>query len=104
MPASAANSQFLGSIPQMYEQYLVPLIFEPYAAELAQRLRGRQLDAVLEVAAGTGVVTRHLARCVPGPCDLVATDLSQAMLDHASAVGTSRPVQWQQADAMQLPF
>jgi ubiquinone/menaquinone biosynthesis C-methylase UbiE len=104
MPASATDSQFLGSIPQMYEQYLVPLIFEPYAAELAERVRGRHLDRVLEVAAGTGVVTRHLARCVPAACGLVATDLNQPMLDHAAAVGTSRPVQWQQADAMQLPF
>ena len=104
MPASAANSQFLGSIPQLYEQYLVPLIFEPYAAELAERIRGRHLEAVLEVAAGTGVVTRHLARCIPASCGLVATDLSQPMLDHASAVGTTRPVQWRQADAMHLPF
>jgi SAM-dependent methyltransferase len=104
MQPSSDDRQFGGSIPQMYEQYLVPLIFEPYAAELADRLGGRHLDSVLEVAAGTGAVTRHLARCIPASCELVATDLQQPMLDQAAAVVMPRAVRWQQADAMKLPF
>lgn len=95
---------FTGSIPQLYESHMVPLIFEPYAADLAARLRPRPLTRVLEIAAGTGVVTRALATALPKGVALVATDLNQAMIDHAAAVGTSRPVEWKQADAMKLPF
>ena len=95
---------FAGSIPKIYDTYLVPLIFEPYATDLANRLRSRPLSRVLEIAAGTGVVTRALASALPGSVAIVATDLNQAMLDHAAAVGTKRAVEWRQADAMQMPF
>jgi SAM-dependent methyltransferase len=95
---------FTGSIPKLYDTYLVPLIFEPYAADLADRLSSRSLSRVLEIAAGTGVVTRALASMLRESVSIVATDLNQAMLDQASAVGTKRPVEWRQADAMQLPF
>jgi ubiquinone/menaquinone biosynthesis C-methylase UbiE len=95
---------FSGSIAQLYEQHLVPLIFEPYAAELVERLRARRVPRVLEVAAGTGVVTRALARSLPQGTSIVATDLNQAMLDQGAAIGTARPVEWRQADAMRLPF
>jgi ubiquinone/menaquinone biosynthesis C-methylase UbiE len=95
---------FTGSIPKLYEEYLVPLIFEPYAEDLVNRLASRPLARVLEIAAGTGVVTRRLASVLPESVAIVATDLNQAMLDLASEVGTKRPVEWRQADAMQLPF
>jgi len=95
---------FAGSIPKLYEQYLVPLIFDPYATDLANRLRSRSLSRVLEIAAGTGVVTRVLASELPDNVSIVATDLNQAMLDQASVVGTKRTVEWRQADATQLPF
>jgi len=95
---------FAGSIPKLYDTYLVPLIFEPYAADLANRLRPRSLSRVLEIAAGTGVVTRALASTLPDSTSIVATDLNQAMLDQASTTGTKRAVEWRQADAMQLPF
>jgi len=95
---------FTGSIPKLYETYLVPLIFEPYAADLVNRLASRSLTRVLEIAAGTGVVTRMLVSVLPESVSIVATDLNQSMLDQASAIGTKRPVEWRQADAMQLPF
>lgn len=95
---------FSGSIPKIYETYLVPLIFEPYAEDLVQRLASRSLTRVLEVAAGTGVVSRALASVLPERVSIVATDLNQSMLDQASALGTKRPVEWRQADGMQLPF
>jgi SAM-dependent methyltransferase len=95
---------FTGSIPKLYETHLVPLIFEPYAADLANRLASRSLTRVLEIAAGTGVVTRALASALPENVSIVATDLNQPMLDQAAAIGTKRPVEWRQADAMQLPF
>ena len=104
MGSSGTDKVFAGSIPKFYDTYLVPLIFEPYAADLVNRLASRSLSRVLEVAAGTGVVTRALASVLPERVAIVATDLNQPMLDQASALGTTRPVEWRQADAMRLPF
>lgn len=101
---SDTDKAFAGSIPKIYDAYLVPLIFEPYAVDLARRLRARHPSAVLEVAAGTGVVTRALASTLPTTTSIVATDLNQAMLDQAEALGTCRTVEWRVADAMHLPF
>jgi SAM-dependent methyltransferase len=104
MVSRDTDKAFAGSIPKLYDTYLVPLIFEPYAVDLVNRLGSKSLPRVLEIAAGTGVVTRALASALPESVSIVATDLNQAMLDQASAVGTKRPVEWRQADAMQLPF
>jgi SAM-dependent methyltransferase len=104
MAAPDVDRLFAGSIPQLYEKYLVPLIFEPYAVDLAARVARRRPSSVLEIAAGTGVVTRRLAAALAAPVALVATDLNQAMLDLAASLGTQRPVEWQRADAMDLPF
>ncbi|PPA02332.1 methyltransferase family protein [Pseudomonas sp. SJZ080] len=104
MNPSDVDRLFAESIPQLYEQYMVPLIFEPYAADLASRIALRQPSRVLEIAAGTGVVTRHLADTLPPEVAIVATDLNQPMLDQAAARGSSRPVEWRQANAMQLPY
>ena len=104
MSSPDTDKVFTGSISKLYETYLVPLIFEPYAADLVNRLASRSLTRVLEIAAGTGVVTRNLASVLPESVSIVATDLNQPMLDLASALGTKRPVEWRQADAMQLPF
>jgi SAM-dependent methyltransferase len=104
MGSPEIDDVFTGSIPKLYETYLVPLIFEPYAADLAGRLAPRSPTRVLEIAAGTGVVTRRLASMLPEPASIVATDLNQSMLDEAASLRLTRPVEWRQADAMQLPF
>ena len=104
MSSPDTDKVFTGSIPRLYEEYLVPLIFEPYAADLVNRVASRSPARVLEIAAGTGVVTRKLASVLPESVSIVATDLNQAMLDLAAEVGTKRPVEWHQADALQLPF
>lgn len=104
MPGPDIDKRFGGAIAAIYDQWLVPLIFEPYAADLARRVASRRPGNVLEIAAGTGVVTRQLASVLPGSVAIVATDLNQPMLDRAAAIGTSRPVEWRQADAMRLPF
>lgn len=101
---SDTDKLFAGSIPKLYESHLVPLIFEPYAADLRKRAGELNVSRILEIAAGTGVVTRALASLPNEGMSIVATDLNQAMLDQAAATGTARPVQWQQADAMALPF
>lgn len=104
MSGPESDTMFGGSIPELYERHLVPLIFEPYAADLASRVAAAPATRVLEIAAGTGVVTRELAALLPADVTIVATDLNQPMLDHAARIGTCRPVEWRHADAMQLPF
>jgi SAM-dependent methyltransferase len=104
MTGPQSDHLFAGSLPQIYDRYLVPLIFAPYAERLARRLASRNPERVLEIAAGTGAVTRAMASTLPAHTSIVATDLNQAMLDHAAAAGTKRPVAWQRADAQQLPF
>lgn len=101
---SDLDHSFTGSIPQLYDRYMVPLMFEPYARDLAGRVAERRPTGVLEIAAGTGVVTRRLASTLPPGTSIVATDLSQPMLDHAASVGTTIPVDWRRADVMRLPF
>jgi len=83
---------------------MVPLIFKPYAADLARRLATRSVSRVLEIAARTGAVTRALASTLAEPSEIIATDLNQPMLDYAASLGTARPVTWRQADALSLPF
>jgi SAM-dependent methyltransferase len=104
MSNSTADKVFAGSVPRFYQEHLVPLIFEAYAQDLAQRVSARNPACVLEIAAGTGVVTRRLASMLPAATTIIATDLNVGMIDMARELGTSRPVQWRQADAMQLPF
>jgi ubiquinone/menaquinone biosynthesis C-methylase UbiE len=95
---------FTGSIPALYDRYLGPLLFEPYAADLAQRVARAGAGRVLETAAGTGIVTRALARTLLPSAEIVATDLNQPMLDHASARSDDARITWQCADALALPF
>jgi ubiquinone/menaquinone biosynthesis C-methylase UbiE len=100
----ATDATFAGSIPSLYEQYLGPLLFEPYAEETASRLRGLTQGRILETAAGTGIVTRAMVEALPPDVEIVATDLNQAMLDLAATRLQAPNVSWQQADAQALPF
>jgi ubiquinone/menaquinone biosynthesis C-methylase UbiE len=99
-----ADRIFQGSIPALYDQHLGPLIFAPYAEDLASRLADIRHGRILETAAGTGVVTRALVSALPESVSIEATDLNQPMLDHASSKLPSARVTWQQADAQALPF
>jgi ubiquinone/menaquinone biosynthesis C-methylase UbiE len=102
---AATDKLFAGSIPEFYDRFLVPLIFEPYARDLAGRVAAVQPRDVLETAAGTGVLTRAMLAALPAHARVTATDLNQPMLDHAAAKdrGAGR-VTWRQADALALPF
>jgi ubiquinone/menaquinone biosynthesis C-methylase UbiE len=99
------DKQFTGSIAETYDRFLVPLIFEPYARDMAERLAAVAPAEVLETAAGTGVLTRAItSRLAPGT-RLTASDLNQPMLDRAAASHHDRgQVTWRQADALALPF
>ena len=99
------NARFVGSIPENYDRHLGPVLFEPYARDLARRLEVKDGARVLEVACGTGIVTRHLVDRLPPRARLVATDLNEPMLEHARRkIPETKPVEWRQADACALPF
>jgi ubiquinone/menaquinone biosynthesis C-methylase UbiE len=101
----AADKLFAGSIPELYDRLLVPLIFEAYARDLAGRVAGAEPRHVLETAAGTGVLTRAMAARLSADARLTATDLNQPMLDRAMArQRDDSRIAWQQADALALPF
>jgi ubiquinone/menaquinone biosynthesis C-methylase UbiE len=100
-----ADHVFAGSIPDTYDRYLVPLIFQRFAEDIAQRAAALSPTTVLETAAGSGVVTRALAPRLSPDASYVVTDLNQPMLDHAaSQQPPDRRISWRQADAQALPF
>ena len=100
-----ADTVFAGSIPELYDRLLVPLIFEPYATDLADRVAAIAPRDVLELAAGTGAVTRAMAARLPSSTKITATDLNQPMLDQAARrQPADGRVTWRQADATSLPF
>jgi ubiquinone/menaquinone biosynthesis C-methylase UbiE len=98
-----ADTAFAGSIPERYDQFLGPLLFQPYAGEVAARVSRWKPDHILETAAGTGIVTEAIQRAAPS-ARIVATDLNQAMLDIATRRIKSDRVCFQVADAQHLPF
>ena len=95
---------FAGSIPALYDRHLGPLLFAPYARELGERLADLKAGALLETAAGTGIVTEVLIEKLPAEVEIVATDLNQAMVDHAATKPALRRAMLRQADALALPF
>ncbi len=96
---------FTGSIAEVYDTYLVPLIFEQYASDLAGRTAALVPDAVLEIAAGSGVVTRAVAPMLEPGTRYVVTDLNPPMLETAASKQPNpEPIEWQPADAVDLPF
>ena len=100
-----ADKVFAGSIPENYDRHMVPLIFEPYAGDMAQRAASLSPSAVLETAAGTGVLTRALAARLSPDAQYVVTDLNLPMLDYAaSRQAPDARITWRQADATALPF
>ena len=87
-----------------YDHFLGPLFFEPYAIEMAKRIDPAPVSIALEIAAGTGRVTRHLRECLPATAKLIASDLSAEMLAEAKKQLSHLAIDWQQIDAQQLPF
>jgi ubiquinone/menaquinone biosynthesis C-methylase UbiE len=102
---SAGDKVFAGSIPENYDRYLVPLIFESYARDIARRAAALSPKAVLETAAGSGAVTRALAPGLSPDASYVVTDLNQPMLDYAATrQEQDNRIAWRKADAQALPF
>ena len=102
---AASDKVFAGSVPEIYDRYLVPLIFEPYARDLAERLAAVNPRHVLETAAGTGVLTRAMASRLSPEARLVVTDLNPPMLEFARArLAYDDRIEWKPPDALALPF
>ena len=98
-------AQFSGSIPAAYDRYLRTLLFQPYAEDLAARLEMRGPGSVLELACGTGILTRVLRSRLPPTVKLTATDLNEPMFRNAAdKFAKEESVEWLQADACSLPF
>lgn len=104
MSVSDMGRSFSGSMPEFYDRFLVPLMFEPFARHLAKCLEGMTSGDILELAAGTGVVTRALVRTLPATVSITATDLNPAMLAWAQSYAGMQRVIWRDADAGALPF
>ncbi|MBT5264729.1 MAG: methyltransferase domain-containing protein [Rhodospirillaceae bacterium] len=106
-PIGSTHSQFVGSIPDMYDTHLGPLLFEFTATDMAGRLSEMMPNGGkgLEIAAGTGISTERFWRSLAPGSEILATDLNDAMLDYARTKRGALPgVSWRQADAMDLPF
>jgi ubiquinone/menaquinone biosynthesis C-methylase UbiE len=97
------DARFNHSTPELYDRYMGPLLFEPYAKLVAERAAILQPARVLETATGTGIVTRAVSAALPH-AEIVATDLNPGMLEFASQGHDSGRVDFQQADAQDLPF
>lgn len=94
---------FKHSTPSLYHRCMGPLLFEPYATHVAERVAILRPARILETAAGTGIVTRALHEAMP-EARIVATDINPAVVEFAAAHLPSERVTFQPADAMKLPF
>lgn len=101
---ATSDAVFAGSIPALYDRFMGPMLFRPYAADLARRVADLGSGRVLETAAGTGIVTEALIAALPSAVEIVATDLNQAMVDFAAAKPGMTRARLRQADALALPF
>jgi len=105
MHVTEQSAKFVGSIPESYDEGLGPHIFFGFAEEIASRVARLEPASVLELAAGTGIVTRQLRDVLPGDCELVASDLNGPMLDVASAkFAEDESVSFREVDATELGF
>lgn len=99
------SAQFVGSIPELYDRGLGPVIFEDFSADMAQRVKALGPKLMVETAAGTGILTRALRDALPGRTKIIATDLNPPMLEVGRRkFARGEPVVLQPADAVNLPF
>lgn len=99
----AQSTSFSGTIPEVYDRYLGPLLFEPFAIDLSERIKNKKFDSMLELASGTGRVTRHLSNLFPD-AKIYSTDINPDMLEVAKKKVEAHNVEWKQADMQEIPF
>ena len=99
------DGKFVGAVPEMYDRFMVPMLFQPYAEDMAARIAALNPLSVLETAAGSGVVTRVLAPLLGAKSRYVVTDLNPPMLEQAKRRQAPDPrIEWAVADALNLPY
>ena len=103
-PISSPAINFSGSIPHHYDECLGPIFFEPYAIEVSKHIDPSSVHLALELACGTGRVTRHLRNVIPAEAKLIASDISPDMLAVAKEKLQSLSIEWRIIDARELPF
>ena len=101
---SSTAFTFSGLIPRHYDQYQGPMFFEPYAIDVSNRIDISSVHIALEIACGTGRVTRHLRKVIPSTAKLIASDISPDMLAVAKEKLKGLDVDWRIIDAHELPF
>ena len=101
---SVSHGYVSGNTAAHYDQFFGPLFFEPYAIEVANRIDPTQISIALEIASGTGRVTRHIRERIPASAKLIASDISEDMLGEAKMKLSHLDIDWQHIDAQQLPF
>jgi len=100
-----SHTAFIGSIPEYYDQYFGPIIFEEYAQDMARRVSVPDGGTVLEIAAGTGIVTRHLRNAMPQAVKVIATDLNESMLEYAQRKFNGHEnIKFEPANAVNLSY
>ena len=99
--ASEQDRLWVGSMPEAYNRWLAPAVFRPFARDLARRAARLAPGRILEIAAGTGVLTNELVTALP-MAEVTATDLNAAMVEFGSRQAPG--AEWRQADALDLPF
>ena len=99
----AETDVFKHSAPSLYDRYMGPLLFEPYARHVAERVAALRPERILETAAGTGIVTRAVSEALP-EATIVATDINPALVEFAAVRSHSDRVEFQRADAAELLF
>ena len=95
---------YSGSVPALYNRYRGPIFFQPYAEDLANRVVYLTDGSLLEIAAGTGILTRAIIQLLPERVTVIATDLSSDMINFAAAQAGGGRVIWRRADGLALPF
>ena len=96
--------KFTGEDAEYYDQYLGPILFEPYAKYLAAQIDTTHLHSVLEIACGTGRVTRHIRKALPASVKLIASDISNDMLNVARREVEADGIEFKTEDAQNLSF
>jgi len=99
-----ASISYSGTIPEFYDRFLGPLLFQPYAMDLASRTCQGSADHVLEIACGSGLVTRQLIRKLPSWSELIASDINPDMIATAKERVKEEHIDWLVADRQDLPF
>ncbi len=98
-----SDKVFSSNIASIYDDFMGPVFFAPFAQDLARRAAAMAPESILETAAGSGISTEALARALP-QATITATDLNQAMIDVARVKPALARVKWQAGDATKLPF